>query len=330
MKRWNILVTGGAGYIGSHTVRQLCDHPSVNQVIVLDDLSTGFQEAVDPRARFVCGSVHDDERVAAVIAEFQVTAIIHFAAKLIVPESVAQPLMYYENNVGGVIHLANMCRRFQVPYFIFSSTAAVYGNPDHPERLINEEAPIRPLNPYGWSKWMSEQVLKDCYQAFGLRTVVLRYFNVAGAGPNNGQRTKNATHLIKVAAEAACGKRPFVEVFGQDYPTPDGTGVRDYIHVEDLAAAHVLALDHLMRGQVTFEVFNCGYGHGFSVLEVLKTMQKVSHQSFDIRMGPRRPGDASALVADPSKLRTTLGWRPQFDDLEVICRSAYMWEKQLK
>ncbi|MCS6838946.1 MAG: UDP-glucose 4-epimerase GalE [Bdellovibrionaceae bacterium] len=325
----SVLVTGGAGYIGSHTVSQLCAHPKIARVIVLDDLSTGFREAVDSRAEFVQGSVLDSKILDYIFSRYQVSAVVHFAAKLVVPESVIEPVLYYENNVMGMIQLIKAMRRFGARYFIFSSTAAVYGNPPPHVTLIGENESPNPLNPYGWSKLMAEQILKDAVSAYGFAAVVLRYFNVAGATESNGQRTRHATHLIKVAAQAAVGKRSFVEIFGSDYPTKDGTGVRDYIHVEDLARAHILSLEYLLAGHgSSYEVFNCGYGYGHSVIEVLEAMKRVSGVNFEMRMSGRRPGDAACLVADPEKIRKTLGWRPQFQDLEGICRSAYLWEKK--
>lgn len=325
--KMTVLVTGGAGYIGSHTLYKLLE--SGFNPIAYDNLSTGFLEALPLGVEFVKGDILDLQLLTQTMIEKKVEAVIHFAAKLIVPESIIKPLEYYENNTQGVICLAKACKDAGVKKVVFSSTAAVYGDANTKD-LIQESTPISPLNPYGFSKWMSEQILRDCEKSFGLKSICLRYFNVAGAAlkNKNGQRTKNATHLIKVASEAATGKRSFVEVFGYDYPTQDGTGVRDYIHIDDLADIHVLSLKHLFKSsEVSSQVYNCGYGKGFSVKEVLKTMQKVSRNEFQIQMKSRRPGDAAQLVANTSLLRSQLHWEPRHADLELICRSAYEWEK---
>lgn len=320
-----VLVTGGAGYIGSHTAQALLE--AGHKVVVFDNLSTGFKEAIPAGCEFVTGDVRNTEALTRVLTDFQIEAVVHFAAKLIVPESVEKPLEYYENNTVGVMSLAHACINAKVDKVVFSSTAAVYGNATT-EGLITEKSPTAPLNPYGSSKLMSEQILRDCEAPFGLRSVSLRYFNVAGArvAGGNGQRTKDATHLIKVGSEAACGKRAQVGIFGTDYPTTDGTGVRDYIHVEDLADLHVLALKYLQEGGAA-EVFNCGYGHGFSVKEVLSTLKKVSGVDFKIVESPRRAGDAANLVANSQKARSVFGWSPRYDNLELICKTAYEWEK---
>lgn len=321
-----VLVTGGAGYIGSHTAQALIK--AGHQVVVFDNLTTGFKEAIPAGCEFVQGDVRDTKALEETFKRFSIEAVVHFAAKLIVPESVEKPIEYYENNTLGVLSLAQACLRQKVDKVVFSSTAAVYGN-SMTEGTITESALTAPLNPYGSSKLMSEQILRDCEAPHKLRSVCLRYFNVAGASVegSNGQRTKNATHLIKVASEAACGKRPQVGVFGTDYPTPDGTGVRDYIHIEDLADLHVLSLDYLAKGGKS-EIFNCGYGHGFSVKEVLATVKKVSGVDFKITHEPRRAGDAGSLVANSTKARQTFNWTPRFDNLELICRTAFEWEKQ--
>ncbi|MFP5519889.1 MAG: UDP-glucose 4-epimerase GalE [Bdellovibrionia bacterium] len=321
----NILITGGAGYIGSHTVQKVLD--AGYNPVVFDNLSTGFSEAVPAGVKLIKGDVRDQSHLEAVLREEKISAVIHFAAKLIVPESIEKPLDYYENNTQGVVSLAKACVAIGVKHVVFSSTAAVYGDSET-SNLVTEKTATAPLNPYGMSKLMSEQILRDCEIPFGLTSVSLRYFNVAGAALNgkNGQRTKDATHLIKVASEAACGKRPSVGVFGTDYPTPDGTGVRDYIHVEDLADLHVLALEYLFKGGKS-DIFNCGYGQGASVKQVLKTVQQVSKVDFKIEEKPRRAGDAAMLVADPTKIKKTFGWQPKHNDLELICRSAFEWER---
>lgn len=322
-----VLVTGGAGYIGSHTAQALLG--AGHQVMVMDNITTGFREAVPVGVELIQGDVRNGALLAEVLKKNSVDAIIHFAAKLIVPESLEKPIEYYENNTMGVLSLVQACVASNVKKVVFSSTAAVYGDVST-NALLTEKTPTAPLNPYGSSKLMSEQILRDCEAPHGLRSVCLRYFNVAGAaeGGKNGQRTANATHLIKVASQAACGKRASVGIFGTDYPTPDGTGVRDYIHVEDLADLHVLALNYLNEGGKS-EIFNCGYGHGFSVREVIDTVKKVSGVDFKVEEQPRRAGDAATLVADSSKVRKAFNWTPQRDNLELICKTAYEWEKKL-
>lgn len=319
----NVLVTGGAGYIGSITAQLFCEKGY--QVTVLDNLSTGLRESVPEKARFIHGDVLDQELLEQILKENQIEAVVHFAAKLVVPESVENPGLYYENNVVGGLRLLEACRKSKVKQIIFSSTAAVYGNP--PEVPVTEESPIAPINPYGASKAMVEQFLKDYDRAYGIRFVSLRYFNVAGATANllQGQKTKNATHLFKVVMEAATGKRESVSIFGTDYPTKDGSGIRDYIHVVDLAQAHLDALAYLTKGGLS-QVFNCGYGHGFTVREVIEKVKAVSGSSFRVVEAPRRVGDSAAVIADSTKARTLLGWQPRFDNLELICRSAYEWE----
>ena len=320
-----ILVTGGAGYIGSHVVRQLGERGE--NVIVLDNLSTGRKEAV-LYGTLVVGDTGDRELVLRLLREHNIKSILHFAANTVVPESVEKPLQYYRNNTVNVLNLLECCQAAGVEHFIFSSTAAVYGTPD--TLMVTEESPTRPESPYGLSKLMSEWLLRDYAATGAIRHVTLRYFNVAGADPEAriGQATPNATHLIKVAVEALCGKRTSVSVFGTDYPTPDGTGVRDYIHVEDLAAAHLSALDYL-RNNGKSVTLNCGYGHGYSVLDVLKTAEKVAGKPLDIRYAPRRAGDLAAIAADSSKLRQLLNWQPRFDDLETIVSHALKWEQKL-
>ena len=321
-----ILVTGGAGYIGSHVVRQLGERGE--NVIVLDNLSTGRKEAV-LYGTLVVGDTGDREVVLRLLREHNIKSILHFAANTVVPESVEKPLQYYRNNTVNVLNLLECCQAAGVEHFIFSSTAAVYGTPD--TLMVTEESPTRPESPYGLSKLMSEWLLRDYAATGAIRHVTLRYFNVAGADPEAriGQATPNATHLIKVAVEALCGKRQSVSVFGTDYPTADGTGVRDYIHVEDLAAAHLSALDYL-RNNGKSVTLNCGYGHGYSVLEVLKTAEKVAGKALNIHYAPRRPGDLAAIAADSSKLRSLLNWQPKFDNLQTIVQHALTWEQKLR
>ena len=330
MTTGTVLVTGGAGYIGSHTVRQLL--AAGYRVVVLDDLSTGHRWAVAPQAALVVGNAGDQNLVGALIKEHAVAAVVHFAGSIVVPESVADPLKYYGNNTAASRNLIEVCLAKGVERFVFSSTAAVYGIP---EKLpVPETAPTRPINPYGRSKLITEWMLEDIAASSAARAfkhVILRYFNVAGATLDGalGQATENATHLIKVACEAACGMREKVTVYGTDYPTADGTCVRDYIHVEDLARAHVDALRYLEKGGAS-ETFNCGYGRGFSVREVLRMVEKVSGVKLRIEDGPRRAGDAAGLVAEAGKVGKVLGWGPRHDELEVICSSAYRWEAKLR
>ncbi|MBV8752015.1 MAG: UDP-glucose 4-epimerase GalE [Hyphomicrobiales bacterium] len=322
----SILVTGGAGYIGSHMVHELVE--AGEKVVVLDNLVTGFDWAVAEGVPLIIGDTGDQPLVASLIAEHGIDAIIHFAASTVVPESVAEPLAYYRNNTVNSRALIETAIKGGVKHFIFSSTAAVYGNP---ERMpVKEEAPTAPMSPYGWSKLMTETMLRDAGFAHGLGYVILRYFNVAGADPKlrTGQSTRHATHLIKVATEAALGQRPKVDVFGTDFPTPDGTGVRDYIHVSDLARAHSDALRHLRAGGASLTL-NCGYGHGFSVLEVIETVKRVSGVDFRVDTAPRRPGDPAQVVAAADKARALLGWRPQLDDLATIVAHALAWQKKL-
>ncbi|RWO07089.1 MAG: UDP-glucose 4-epimerase GalE [Mesorhizobium sp.] len=321
-----VLVTGGAGYIGSHMVWELLD--AGESVVVLDRLSTGFEWAVAPEAKLVVGDVADKELVGEVIRDNHVDAIIHFAGSIVVPESVADPLGYYENNTCKTRTLIETAVRESVPNFIFSSTAAVYGGAGL--EPVREDARLAPESPYGLSKLMSEWMLRDAAIAHGLRYTALRYFNVAGADPRGrtGQSTPGATHLIKVACETALGKRPFMQVFGTDYPTPDGTCMRDYIHVSDLAAAHRLALERLRAGGPSL-VANCGYSHGYSVLEVIDSVRRVFGHDFDVRIGERRAGDAAAVVANSELARRELGWTPQRDDLDQIVADALAWERIL-
>ncbi|MEP9353640.1 UDP-glucose 4-epimerase GalE [Xanthobacter sp. KR7-65] len=321
-----ILVTGGAGYIGSHMVHELVDRGE--EVVVLDDLSTGHRHAVPDGVELVVGDVGDTELVAGVLRRRGIAEIAHFAARIVVVDSMAQPLDYYMNNTVRSRALFEAAVDCGVQRVIFSSTAAVYGEAG--TDLIPESADKRPITPYGRSKLATEWMLADIAAAHGFSYAMLRYFNVAGAEPKGriGQSSARATHLIKVAAEAAAGKRPVVEVYGEDYPTPDGTCIRDYVHVTDLANAHLAVLDALRAGSAPL-VYNCGYGRGFSVREVLDVVRKVSGVDFPVVPKPRRPGDPPCLVADSRRIQAELGWRPQFDDLEMIVRSALAWEAEL-
>jgi len=322
----NVLVTGGAGYIGSHTVLSLIARN--HKVAVLDDLSTGFSWAVPKSAQLYVGDVADGALVERIIRDHKIDAVIHFAGSVIVPESVSDPLKYYSNNTVKSRSLIEQCVGCGVSHFIFSSTAAVYGILDAEQ--VTETAPLNPVSPYGRSKLMTEWMLEDVAAASGLTYAALRYFNVAGADPEgrSGQSTRLATHLIKVGVEAAIGQRPHVDIFGEDYPTPDGTGIRDYIHVSDLAAAHVAALEHLASGGASF-VANCGYGKGASVREVLDAIDRVGDVTLVRRSAPRRAGDPARLVADPAKIHALLDWTPQFTDLDQIVAHALAWERAL-
>jgi UDP-glucose 4-epimerase len=321
----SILVTGGAGYIGSHTVQQLRDRGE--SVVVIDNLATGFRQAVGD-APLVTGDVGDAALVGGVLEKYQSHTVIHFAAHTIVPESVADPLKYYGNNTCQTRALLATCLRHGVRNFVFSSTAAVYGIPA--SGLAGEDDTLAPINPYGTSKLMSEWMLRDTAAASSLRYVTLRYFNVAGSDPEAriGQSTRKATLLVKVACEASVGKRECVSVFGSDYPTPDGTGVRDYIHVDDLARAHLSAVDYLAAGGRS-ETLNCGYGHGYSVREVLRSVERVSGRPLRVQEMPRRAGDPPTLVAKADRIRSVLGWQPQLDDLDGIVASSLRWEEKL-
>jgi len=320
-----ILVTGGAGYIGSHVVRLLTD--AGQPVVVLDNLSTGFSDAVLD-AELVVGDTGDRELVSQVLKTHGVDTVMHFAAHTIVPESVENPLKYYGNNTCCTRNLLECCSAAGVRHFIFSSTAAVYGIPDGPE--CTEDSPLSPINPYGTSKLMSEMMLRDLGRATDMRHVILRYFNVAGSDPDGriGQSTRNATLLIKVAAEVAVGKREQLYVFGTDYPTPDGTGVRDYIHVDDLADAHIQALEYLRRGGES-TTLNCGYGHGYSVREVIDAVNRVNGSPLKVVEEARRAGDPPALIARADRIRSVLGWQPRYDDLDFIVKTSLDWERKL-
>lgn len=322
-----VLVTGGAGYIGSHAVLALRD--AGRSVVVIDNLATGFAWAVPDDVPLIEGDIADQALVERIVAELGVRAIMHFAGSVVVPDSVADPLGYYLNNTVKSRALIESAVRAGVRHFIFSSTAATYGIPETvPAR---EDMPTQPINPYGWSKLMTERMLADAAHAHPINYCALRYFNVAGADPGGraGQSTAGATHLIKVAVEAATGKRNHVDIYGTDYDTPDGTGVRDYIHVGDLAAAHVAALDALIADPATSHVMNCGYGRGYSVREVLDSVDRVTNRKIERRMQPRRAGDPPALIADNARILTTLPWRPSRDDLDTIVADALAWERIL-
>lgn len=323
----SVLVTGGAGYIGSHAVLALRD--AGWPVVVIDNLVTGFRWAVPDGVPFHEGDVADQPLVERLMAEHGVRAVMHFAGSVVVPESVTDPLKYYRNNTAASRALIEAAVRCGVPHFLFSSTAATYGVPE--ETPCREDMPTRPINPYGMSKLMTEAMLKDVSAAHPINHCVLRYFNVAGADPGgrSGQSTAGATHLIKVAVEAALGKRSHVGVFGTDFPTADGTGVRDYIHVTDLAAAHVLALEALMAAPGENLLMNCGYGRGFSVLEVLDAVDRVTGVAVERRFEGRRAGDPPALVADNARILARLPWRPAYDDLDLIVAHALAWERRL-
>jgi UDP-glucose 4-epimerase len=322
-----ILVTGGAGYIGSHAVLALAD--AGWPVVVLDNLVTGFRWAIDQRATFVEGDIGDADLMGRVLADHKIGAVLHFAGSVVVPESVENPLKYYHNNTANSRSLIESAVKAGVKHFIFSSTAATYGLPE--VIPVKEDMPTRPINPYGMSKLMTEAMLTDVAAAHPINYCALRYFNVAGADPEgrSGQSTAGATHLIKVAVEAATGKRDSVGIFGTDFPTADGTGVRDYIHVSDLADAHLHALDLLLRDPTQSHIMNCGYGTGFSVLDVLDSVDRVAGVTIARNMGPRRAGDPDALIADNSRILERTKWRPRYTDLDTIVGHALAWEQRL-
>ena len=321
-----VLVTGGAGYIGSHTVHALVD--AGERVLVLDNLTTGFASALPKPMLPIVGNIGDQALVASLIATHKVDAIIHFAGSTIVPESMRDPLGYYRNNTANSRALIETAIDGGVRHFIFSSTAAVYGNPA--QVPVTEDDPTVPLSPYGWSKLMTEVMLRDAGAAHGLRHAILRYFNVAGADPKlrTGLSTKGATHLIKVAVEAALGRRAQIDVYGSDYPTPDGTCIRDFIHVSDLARAHLAALSYLRDGGES-ATLNCGYGRGYSVREVLDAVERAVGHKFTVNFGERRPGDVVVSVAAATRIRELLRWTPELDNLDVIVRHALAWERHL-
>lgn len=322
-----VLVTGGAGYIGSHMVLALTD--ASQDVVVLDNLTTGFAWAIAPQAKLVQGDIADEALVERVIKTHNIGAVVHFAGSIVVPDSMIDPLGYYLNNTVKSRALIAAVVKAGVKNFIFSSTAAVYGNPKT-KPVFESELPS-PISPYGTSKWMTEMMLRDSHFAYGLNYVALRYFNVAGADPRgrSGQSTPRATHLIKVACQTALGQRASMDVFGTDYETPDGTCLRDYIHVSDLITAHMDALAHLRRGG-TSGIFNCGYGKGYSVLEVIGAVEKAFGGPINKKLMPRRAGDPAAIVAGADRVRDILGWRPEYDDLDLIVTSALAWERHLQ
>ena len=322
----SVLVTGGAGYIGSHMVLDLLD--SGENTVLADNLSTGVRWAVPEAANLVLGDIGDQNLVETVIREHAVDAVVHFAGSIVVPEAVADPLAYYHNNTVKSRALIEACIRAGVKHFIFSSTAAVYGMPS--ENPVREDAALKPVSPYGTSKLMTEMMLADVARAHDFRYVALRYFNVAGADPEgrSGQSTPRATHLIKMACQTALGKRTHMDVFGTDYPTPDGTCLRDYIQVTDLVRAHSAALSYLRDGGAS-DVFNCGYTKGYSVLEVIDAVKRISGRDFEVRLADRRPGDPAAIVAASDRIRATLGWTPAFDDLDAIVGQALRWEEEI-
>ena len=325
MENKKILVTGGAGYIGSHVVRQLGG--AGESVVTLDNLCTGFEAAVTS-GDLVVGDTGDAALLEKVFTEHDIDTVMHFAAHTIVPESVADPLKYYRNNTASSRTLLEAADKHEVKHFVFSSTAAVYGVPDGGR--ASEDSPTQPINPYGTSKLMTEWMLRDLALAGGPRYVALRYFNVAGCEPSGtiGQSTPKATLLVKVACEAATGRRPGVSIFGTDYPTPDGTGLRDYIHVEDLATAHLDALTYLRNGGKS-QVLNCGYGHGYSVRDVLAAVEAANEAPLNITEEPRRAGDPPQLIAVAERVRDVLGWSPSFDDLDLIVRTSLAWERKI-
>jgi UDP-glucose 4-epimerase len=318
-----VLVTGGAGYIGSHVVRQLGQ--AGHDIVVFDNLSTGYRWAVTA-GELVVGDLGDTAAIEALFSNHEFEAVLHFAANIVVPESVANPLKYYGNNTRNTLNLLQAVEKHQVPYMVFSSTAAVYGMPE--QTVLTEDLPLAPINPYGASKMMSERMITDLAAATDLNYVILRYFNVAGANPDGllGQATPEATHLIKVACECVTGQRDGMSVFGTDYDTRDGTCIRDYIHVEDLAKAHVMALDYMANGGES-RILNCGYGRGFTVQEVIDVVRQQSGMDFSVEETGRRAGDPAALMADNTRIKETLGWAPDFDDLNTIVGTALAWEK---
>ena len=323
--RRKLLVTGGAGYIGSHVVKALIERGE--DVIVFDNLSTGFAWSVE-QAELVVGDLDDREALKPLFARHRFDAVLHFAANIWVGESVKAPAKYYRNNVANALNLFEIASQHDVPHVIFSSTAAVYGEPD--VALLDETLPTAPINPYGASKMMTERMLQDIAAASDMTFAILRYFNVAGADPdaNIGEATPDNNHLVKIACETALGLRPSMAINGTDYPTPDGSCIRDYIHVEDLASAHVAALDHLRQGNPS-TICNCGYGHGLSVREVIDMVKDVSGVDFAVKEGPRRAGDPPKLVAGTAKIKSVLNWQPRYDDLRTIVETAWRWEQIL-
>ena len=322
-----ILLTGGAGYIGSHIVKAL-NQSNTSDVVVFDNLSTGFADSLPSNVKLIQGDILDAQLIEHVIQKEKIDTVIHLAAKTVIPDSIARPQDYYQNNTQGTLNLLRACVENGVKHFIYSSTAAVYGNISQDK--IDEQSETHPTNPYGYSKLMSEQILKDIAKQYPLNYIILRYFNVAGAAIDGsiGQRTPQATHLVKVAVQTACGLQPTLSIFGNNYSTPDGTCVRDFIHVSDLASAHLDALSYLQKGNASC-ILNCGYGHGYSVLEVVKAVEAITHQPLAINFAPPRVGDLPCVIADNSKIKQVLNWQPQFDDIAVIVKSAWEWEKKL-
>ena len=321
-----VLITGGAGYIGSHAV--LACLAAGHKVVVVDNLSTGIRAHVPDTCDFINADVGDTAAISKIIDDYEVHAILHFAGSIVVPESIANPYLYYENNTGKTLRLANLAKDKNIKAFIFSSTAVVYATDN--DGPLSEASPKAPISPYGWSKLMSEQMLADISVAHGLPIGVLRYFNVAGADPQGrtGQSTPNATHLIKVACQVITGQRDVLPVFGQDYPTPDGTCIRDYIHVSDLADAHVMLLNHLLAGGANITA-NCGYGQGASVLDVIAALERHINAKLPVDLRERRPGDCPMLVADSRHLTSLLNWTPKYDSLDVIVADALAWERKV-
>lgn len=326
-KKLNVLVTGGAGYIGSHAVLALID--SGHRPVVIDNLATGFKWVVPDGVAFYEGDIEDQALLAKILSDEAIDAVMHFAGSIVVPESVENPLKYYHNNTAKTRALIEALVTGGVRHMIFSSTAATYGIPE--SSPVREDMPTLPINPYGTSKLMTEFMLRDVAAAHDFNYCALRYFNVAGADPEgrSGQSTVGATHLIKIGVEAALGKREAVSVFGTDYATEDGTGVRDYIHVSDLAAAHVIALEALVADPETSHTLNCGYGHGYSVLQVLDAIDRVTNNKLVRKMEGRRAGDPDSLISDNSAIKARFGWQPRYDDLDIIVKHALAWERQL-
>ncbi|MBN9288757.1 MAG: UDP-glucose 4-epimerase GalE [Gammaproteobacteria bacterium] len=327
MRVKSILITGGAGYIGNHVVKALLEGHAT-RLIVLDNLTSGFADSLPKNVEFIQGDILDETLVSNILKTNQVNTVIHLAARTIIPESLQNPLKYYQNNTVGTLNLLTACLKHQVEYFLYSSTAAVYGK--QTQGKIDETATTSPSNPYGHSKLMSEQIIQDTAFSSKLKYAILRYFNVAGAAPDLsiGQRTKEATHLVKVAVQTACGLQKSLPLFGTDYPTPDGTCIRDFIHVSDLANAHVKALHYLQEGGEP-TILNCGYGHGYSVKEIVKAVEKITQATLPTTQAPRREGDIAEVIADNSKIKTLLQWQPQYDDIDFIVKTAYEWEKTL-
>ncbi|MBS0290092.1 MAG: UDP-glucose 4-epimerase GalE [Proteobacteria bacterium] len=322
----SVLVTGGAGYIGSHVVSALLD-AQVTNLVVLDNLSTGFKESLTKDINFVLGDIQDFCLLSKLLAKERIDTVIHLAAKTVIPESITFPQRYYQNNTFGTLNLLQACVENKVKNFIYSSTAAVYGKAEH---NIAETCSTKPINPYGHSKLMAEQMLIDTAKSYPLNYVILRYFNVAGADPSTkmGQRTLNATHLIKAAVQTACKIVPYLAIFGTDYPTPDGTCIRDYIHVSDLANAHLSAMQYLNEEKGS-AILNCGYGRGYSVKQVIKTLEKITNESLPVLIAPARAGDLPQVVAQNTKIKSLLKWAPQFDDIEFIIRTALAFEQKM-